>query len=241
MATITEIAPELYRISTYVPEADLQFNQFLLRDDQPLLFHTGLRSLFPDIRAAVARVTSPDALRWIAFSHYEADECGTLNQWLELAPRAEPVCTFVGAVVSVNDTAIRPARTPAHDEVLVLGRQRVRFLQTPQVPHAWDAGLLFEETSQTLLCSDLLHQLGDGPPITTDDVVARMRDAFLLYERGPLTGYLPYTARTGPTLQRLADLRPRVCATMHGSTYVGDGADTIRRMAAMLREVAAQA
>jgi flavorubredoxin len=239
MATITEIGPEIYRICTYVPEADLQFNQFLLKGDEPLLFHTGLRAHFPEIRAAVAQLIPPDALRWIAFSHYEADECATLNQWLELAPRAEPLCSFIAAVVSVNDIALRPARTLRKEEVLALGRHRVRLLQTPQVPHAWDAGLLFEETTQTLLCSDLFHQLGDRPAVTTDDVVARMREALLLYEQGPLAAYLPYTARTGPILQRLADLRPRLCATMHGSAYAGDGADAIRRMAEMLRDVAA--
>src|SRR5262245_11982183 len=135
MTSITEIAPDVFRIATYVPEADLQFGQFLIRDDEPLLFHTGPRALFPLVRDAVASLIDPRRLRWISFSHFEADECGTLNDWLALAPDATAVCTLVGAVTSVNDAAIRPPRPHADDEVLTTGRHRLRFLQTPHVPH----------------------------------------------------------------------------------------------------------
>src|SRR5205823_3036710 len=150
----------LFRLSTFLPEANMQFNQFLARDAEPLLFHTGQRALFPLVREAVARLIDPATLRWIGLSHFEADECGALNEWLALAPEAAPVCSFVGAMVSVNDFALRPARPLMDGEVLETGRLRFRFCSTPHVPHCWEAGLLFEETQQTLLCSDLFHQLG---------------------------------------------------------------------------------
>jgi flavorubredoxin len=147
--TVHEVAPDLYRIATYVPAANLQFCQFLVKDDEPVLFHTGGRALFPLVREAVARLIDSSTLRWIGFSHFESDECGSLNEWLALAPRAQPVCSVVGALTSVNDFANRPARPLQHDEVLTTGRFRFRFRQTPHVPHCWDAGLLFEETQQT--------------------------------------------------------------------------------------------
>ena len=148
---ITEIGPDLYRISTYVPEIDLQFNEFLVKDDQPLLFHTGMKAMFPFVRDEVARVIDPSSIRWIGFSHFEADECGSLNEWLQIAPAAQPVCSTVGALVNVNDFATRPARGMTDGEVLNTGKYRFRFLQTPHVPHGWDAGLLFEEVRGTLL------------------------------------------------------------------------------------------
>ena len=148
---VTEIAPDLYRISTYIPEIDLQFNQFLVKDDEPLLFHTGMKVMFPLVRDAVASVIDPSSIRWIGFSHFEADECGSLNEWLQTAPAAQPVCSMVGALVSINDFALRPALGMTDGEVLSTGGYRFRFLQTPHVPHCWEAGLLFEETKCTLL------------------------------------------------------------------------------------------
>jgi flavorubredoxin len=152
MAKITEIARDIFKISTFIPEIDLEFNQFLVRDDEPMLFHTGLKRLFPQVREAVARLVPPKAIRWIGFSHYEADECGSLNDWLELAPEAQTICSLVGALVSLNDVSIRPPRPMADDEVLETGKHRFRFLRTPHVPHCWEASLLFEETSGTLFC-----------------------------------------------------------------------------------------
>ena len=148
IARVTEIAQDHYLISVYVPEFNLRFNHFLIKDEEPLLFHTGMKQMFPLVRDAVARVLDPATIRWISFSHYEADECGALNEWLQVAPNATALCGLVGALVSVNDMAIRPARVMAHDEVLQIGRSRVRFRQTPHVPHNWEAGLLFEEVSR---------------------------------------------------------------------------------------------
>ncbi len=235
MATINEIAPDVFRISTYNPQAGLQFNQFLVKDQEPLLFHTGLKMLFQPIRDAVAKIISPTQLRWIAFSHFEADECGSLNDWLQLAPSAVAACSIVGANVSVADFAIRPPQSLKHKEILNTGKYRFRFLQTPHVPHAWDAGLMFEEVNSTLLCSDLFHQNGDVEPTTSSSVVDRMREMFLEYQKGPLANYMPYTKYTDKTLQELADLSPKVCATMHGSTFLGDGRRAIMDMAAMMK------
>jgi flavorubredoxin len=236
MPTVTEIAPDLFRISTFVPEGDIQFNQFLVRDTQPLLFHTGAKAMFPVVRDAVATLIDPATLRWIGFSHFEADECGGLNEWLQVAPEAEAICSLVGAIVSVNDFALRPARPMQHDEVLSTGQYRFRFRQTPQVPHCWEAGLLFEETQRTLLCSDLFHQAGDVEPLTHTDVLDRARQLLLNYNEGPFADYMPYTAKTAGILHGLADLQPRTLATMHGSTYVGDGERALRDLAVVMRE-----
>jgi flavorubredoxin len=235
--SIKEIAPDVYRLSTYIPEIDLQFNQFLVRDDEPLLFHTGMRVLFPQVLDAVSKVIEPARLRWIGFSHFEADECGALNEWLAVAPAAEPVCSAVGALVSVNDFAARPARAMTDGEVLATGKYRFRFLQTPHVPHCWEAGMMFEETNATLLCSDLFHQGGDVEPLTESDVVERARKTLIDYQASPLANYMPYTRHTDPTLLRLADLNPRTVATMHGSAFAGDGARALRELAGMMREV----
>ena len=238
MASIDEIAPDLYRISTYIPDIDLQFNQFLVRDDEPLLFHTGMRGLFPVVRDAVARLMDPASLRWIGFSHFEADECGSLNEWQALAPEATAVCSLLGKMVNVDDVlAARPARALADGEVLETGKYRFRFLQTPHVPHCWDAGLLFEETRGTLFCSDLFHQCGDVEAATGSDLVGRCRETLVDYESGPLAGYMPYTADTGKIMGRLADLEPGTLAVMHGSSFTGDGRRAINDYAGMLKEV----
>jgi flavorubredoxin len=234
---IEEIAPDLYRISTYVPEADLQFNQFVVRDDEPLLFHTGMRSIFPVVREEVARIIDPSQIRWIGFSHFEADECGALNDWLETAPEAEPVCSVVGAMVSVNDFAVRPAHAMTDGEVLSTGKYRFRFLQTPHVPHCWDAGLMFEETQGTLLSSDLFHQSGDVEALTESDVMERVRKTLVDYQASPLANYMPYTKQTDGILQKLAELKPRTIAAMHGSTFSGDGERAVRDLAIVMREV----
>jgi len=240
MARITEIAPDLYQISTFISRTNLQFNQFLLRDEQPLLFHTGMKGLFPVVRDAVATLLAPSQLRWIGFSHFEADECGALTEWQTLAPSATAVCSLVAKLVSVDDVvALRPAKALADGEQLCTGQYRFRFLQTPHVPHCWEASLLFEETHGTLLCSDLFHQSGEVEPSTTADVVGRARQTLVEYQQGPFANYLPYTNHTEPTLQRLAALKPGTLAAMHGSTFVGDGARAIADFAQAIREVLA--
>jgi len=240
MTRITEIAPDLYQISTFVPESNLQFNQFLVRDEQPLLFHTGMKGLFPVVRDAVATLLAPSQIRWIGFSHFEADECGALTAWQTLAPSATGVCSLVAKVVSVDDVvALRPTQALADGEQFSTGTYRFRFLQTPNVPHCWDAGLLFEETQGTLLCSDLFHQNGDVEPSTSADVVGRFKQMLVDYQQGPLANYLPYTPHTEPTLQRLAALKPRTLATMHGSTFIGDGERAIADLAQAMKDVLA--
>lgn len=234
---IEEIAPDLYRISTYAPGIDLQFNQFLIKDDEPLLFHTGMNALFPSVLEAVSSLIDPSGIRWIGFSHFEADECGSLNEWLKMAPAAQPVCSVVGALVSINDFAIRPALGLTDGALLNTGKYRFRFVQTPHVPHCWEAGLMFEETNGTLLSSDLFHQNGDVEPLTASDVIGRVRKTLVDYQAGPFANYIPYTKHTDGILQNLAALKPQTIAPMHGSAYVGDGERAIRDLAGVMREV----
>jgi flavorubredoxin len=238
MAKITEVAPDLFRITTFVQPFNIQFSQFLLRDDQPLVFHTGPRALFQEVKSAVASLIDPQTLRWIGFSHFESDECATVPEWQQMAPQSDVVCSLVGKMVSVDDClALRPAKGMVDGEVLDTGRYRFRFLATPHVPHCWDAGLLFEETERTLLCSDLLHQDGDVEPITESDVIDRCRKTLVDYQQGPLANYLPYCSLTEATLHRLAALQPKRLATMHGSVYVGDGNKALHDLAIVWREV----
>ncbi len=237
VSTINEIAPDVYRISTYVPEFDLQFNQFLVKDDEPLLYHTGMRAMFPQILETVGKILAPSKIRWIGFSHFEADECGALNNWLEAAPSAEPVCTFVGAMVSVNDFAARPAHILNHDDVLSTGKYRYRLVPTPHFPHGWDAGMLLEETQRTLFCSDILHQGGDVEPLTESDVIGRFRATLTQYQAGPLADYMPFTTNTERLLTELAALKPQTLAAMHGSSFVGDGQRALLDLGPVLHEL----
>ncbi len=230
---IDEIVPDLYRISTYIAKYGLQFNQFLVIDDEPLLYHTGLRRMFPWVRDAVAKVVEPSRVRWIGFSHFEADECGSLNEWLALAPHAEPVCGVIGATVNINDFARRRPRVLTNNGVLTTGRHRFRFLETPQVPHAWDASHLFEETGSTLFCSDLFLQNGDVAPLTKEDLTEPARQALLAYEAGPLPHSMLYTRLTETTLQTLAGLKPELLAVMHGSSFSGNGERALQALSAM--------
>jgi len=236
-ARVTEIAQDHYVISIYVQEFNLRFNHFLIKDDEPLLFHAGMKQMFPLVRQGVARILDPATLRWISFSHFEADECGALNEWLGVAPRAEPLCGLVGALVSVNDFAIRPARVLIQDEILATGTYRLRFRQTPHVPHNWEAGLLFEEVTRTLLCSDLFTHEGDAEAITESDIVGRAKQALTEGEKGPFAHAYPYTPWTEPILHGLADLRPARLALMHGSSFIGKGDRALRDLATVMREV----
>ena len=239
-ARVTEIVPDLYAISIYVQEFNLRFNHFLIKDEEPLLFHTGMRQMFPLVRDAVARIIDPSTLRWISFSHFEADECGALNEWLGVAPQAEPVCGLVGALVSVNDFSLRPARVLAHDEILKTGKFRVRLRQTPHVPHNWEASLLFEEVTCTLLCSDLFTHAGDVEAATESDIVGRAKASLIEDQKGPFANAYPYTPLTDPILHGLADLRPKQLALMHGSAFVGDGEQALRDLAIIMRVVMGQ-
>jgi flavorubredoxin len=237
MATINEIAPDVYRISSYLSDFNLQFSQFLVNDEEPTLMHTGLKAIFPEVRDAVAQIIDPTKLRWIGISHFEADECGSLNQWLELAPQAQTLCTPVGAFVSVNDYSLRPPRTLEHREELSTGKYRFRFLHTPQLPHGWDSGLFFETTNKTLMCADLFHQFGNVEPVTESSVIERSRKTLIDYEASPFPNYIPYTTHTDRLMQELADLKPRTLATMHGSVFVGDGEQALEELAGVIREV----
>lgn len=233
---VTEIAPDVYRISTFNPDFGIQFNQFLIRDEEPFIMHTGMKKMFPTTLEAVASVIDPAKVRWVGFSHFESDECGALNDWLNVAPNTQPVCSFVGAVVSVNDFAIRPPRPLNDNEVLEIGRGRLRFLATPHVPHAWDAGLFFEETEKTLLCSDLFFQPGDPEPLTESDLVGSAKDAIIAGLASPLANDMPYTPYTNKTLLRLAELQPRTLAMMHGTSFRGDGRQAITDLAGVIKE-----
>lgn len=237
MTRIDEIAADIFRISTYAPDFNLQFNQFLIRDDEPLLFETGMKQLFPQVHEAVAKVIDPKTLRYVSFSHFEPDECGSLNEWLALAPRAEAVCSVVGAMVFVNDAALRPARGLNNNETIVTGKHTLRFKSTPHLPHGWDAGMLFDVTTQTLLCSDLLGHAGDTSPVTDSDIVGRFRETTSAFQGGPLANYMPYTPHTESQIKELAALKPRVCATMHGSTFVGNGEQALLDMAVVIKEL----
>lgn len=236
-SNVTEIAPDFYRISTFHPEYGIQFNQFLIKDDEPFLMHTGFRKMFRLTLEAVTAVLDPVTVRWLGFSHFESDECGALNDWLAVAPRAQAVCSLVGAVVTVNDFADRPARPLGDGEVLDLGRRRLRFLATPHVPHGWDAGLFFEETDRTLLCSDLFFHPGDPEPLIESGLVERAQGAIRQGQTGPLAKDMPYTPYTDQTLRRLADLTPRTLALMHGSAFQGDGRQALLDLAAIIKEV----
>lgn len=236
MSTIHEIAPDLFRLSVYAPSLDMQFNHFLVRDEEPLLFHAGLKAMFPALREAVSRLIDPARLRHVAWSHFESDECGALNEWLQLAPRAQPVCTLVGKLVSVDDFSIRPARGMTPDDVLTTGAYRFRFYPSPHIPHGWDAGVLFEETRKTLFCSDLFHHFGDVEAVTTSDLIEPTRRAMHRLQQGPLAGYMPYTRQTDGVLRTLADLEPETLAVMHGSSYVGRGGRMLADLAGVIRE-----
>jgi flavorubredoxin len=218
---VDEIAGGIFRLSTFVREVGptgFTFNQFLVRGDEPLLFHTGLRRMFPLVRDAVATLIAPESLRWITFGHYEADECGAMNEWLAAAPKAEVAHGFTACMVSLNDVADRAPRALNDGEVIDLGGKRIRYLDTPHVPHGWEAGLLFEETTDTLLCGDLFTQLGDGPALIEGDIVGpaiAAEDAFKSSSLHPTMG---------ATLRKLAELKPRTLAVMHGPSFAGDGA-----------------
>lgn len=230
---IDEIASGIYRISTPVPPAAIPggftFNQYLIVDDEPLLHHTGLLKMFPAVRAAIASVIPVESLRYVSFSHYEADECGSLNEFLQVAPQAQPLCSRIAKMVSVDDIALRPARALGDGEELSLGSHVVRWIDTPHLPHAWECGHLFETTTQTLFCGDLFTQGGhEHEPLTSADILEPSEAM-----RGGLD-YFSQTRQVRELTEKLAATSPRILACMHGSAWQGDGAALLRQLAGRL-------
>ena len=225
---VDEIAERIYRLSTFLPTvgpSGFTFNQFLVDAEEPLLFHCGQRALFPAVSRAMARLIDLRRLRWIAFSHIEADECGALAEWLDAAPDATVTHGAIGCAIWLNDQAPRPPRALANGEVLDLGGRRVRRLDTPHVPHCWDAGLLYEEATGTLFTSDLFTHVGNPPALTDGDILGPAVAAEQQF------GYTAVTPTTGATIRRLAKLEPRALAVMHGSSYSGDAAPVLESLA----------
>jgi flavorubredoxin len=232
---VQEIADGIYRINTPVPPSAIpipggfSFNQFLVAADEPLLFHTGLRKMFPLVREAVSSVMPVDRLRYIAFSHVEADECGALNEWLAVAPRAVPLCGSVAAVVSIEDIADRAPRAMQDGETLSLGTHTLQWLDAPHMPHAWECGYLVETQTRTLLCGDLFTQPGADLPTITESDILEPSESF----RGAMD-YFSHTRHAGEILDRLAETAPTTLACMHGSVWKGDGATLLRALGSRL-------
>ena len=230
--TIDQISDRIYRISTFIPEIaphGFTFNQFLVDADEPLLYHTGMRALFPVVRAAVEQVMPLPRLRWIAFAHLEADECGAVNEFLAAAPQAQVAHGALGCLLSLDDQCLRPPRPLQDGEVLQLGgaalARQVIEIATPHVPHNWESHMFFERETGTLFCGDLLTQLGDGPAVTGDDILDAAIAAEEVFHQTSLGPAVPATYR------RLADLAPRQLAIMHGSAYAGDCPGLLHAMA----------
>jgi flavorubredoxin len=232
---VAEVADGVHQLTTHVADMNFSFNQYLVTGDEPLLFHTGPRQMFPLVSAAVSEVVPADQLRWVSFGHVEADECGSMNEWLGLAPQATVVQSMTGCMVSLNDLADRPPRPLADGEVLDAGRHRFRWIDTPHVPHAWEAGLLYDEATRTLFCGDLFTRLGAYDAASTDDLIEPAivaEDVFASSSLAPASG---------STLRRLAELEIATLALMHGPAYTGDcraalldlAADYDRRVSAL--------
>jgi flavorubredoxin len=225
-----EIADGIFRISTCVsgitPDG-FTFNQFLIKAEEPLLFHTGPRAMFPLVSEAVSKIIPIDTLRWITFGHVESDECGSMNQWLDAAPKSQVAHGETGVMVSLNDLANRPPRALRDGEIIDLGGKRVRHIDTPHVPHAWESRLLFEETTGTLFCGDLFTHTGDRPALTNADIVEPAKAAEEMFHSSSLSPL------TGPTIRKLAGLSPKTLALMHGSSFNGDTVRALNRLAGL--------
>jgi flavorubredoxin len=225
---VDEIAPDIFRFSTWVPgitEHGFTFNQFLLTGDEPFLFHCGMRQLFPLVSAAIAKVIPLEQLRWISFAHIEADECGSMNMLLAAAPHAQVIHGPLACMLSLTDMCDRPPVGIEPGETHDIGGHRLRFIATPHVPHNWESGLWFDETTSTLLAGDLLTHTGQCPALTESDCVAPALEAELLFHATGLTTNLR------PTLEQLAQLTPTTLALMHGASFTGDGAGQLRGLA----------
>lgn len=229
---VHEIAEGIFRISTpvQIPGGGFSFNQFLIVDEEPLLFHTGPRKLFPLVKEAVDTVIPASKLCHVGFSHFEADECGSLNEWLAVAPEAAPLCGAVAAMVSIDDVADRSPRSLSDGEELSLGTHTVKWLDTPHLPHAWECGFLMERTTGTLLCGDLFTQPGDALPAVTEGDILGPSESL----RGQMD-YFSHTRHAEQLIEKLAAEEPGVLACMHGSAWVGDGAALLRQLGERLR------
>ncbi len=224
---VHEIADSIYRINTPISivPGGFSFNQYLILDDQPLLFHTGPRKLFSVIHEAVKHLIPAERLRFIALSHFEADECGSLNEWLAAAPQSVALCSEVAAMVSINDVADRPARPMADGEKLALGKRSLKWLDTPHLPHGWETGYLMEAETGTLFCGDLFTQGGNGAIALTESDILEPSEAF----RIPLD-YFSHSTNTRALIDKLARENPTTLACMHGSAWTGNGADLLRAL-----------
>jgi flavorubredoxin len=229
---IDEIADGIYRISTPVSvvPGGFSFNQYLILDEEPLLFHTGLRHTFPVVVEAIAAVMQVQRLRHISFSHYEADECGALNEFLAAAPNAAPLCGKIGALVSIGDMADRAPRALEDGELVSLGAHKVRWLATPHLPHGWECGYLMEETTRTLLCGDLFTQGGAEHAAVTESDILEPSEGFRAH-----MDYYSHTKNAGPMIERLAGLQPTTLACMHGAAWRGDGGALLRALGTRLQ------
>lgn len=235
---VDEIADGIFRISTFLPDVmpdGFTFNQYLINADEPFLFHCGGRGLFEMVSMAAETIVPLEKIRWISFGHVESDECGSMNQWLAVAPSAQVVHGAIACMVSLNDLADRPPRALQNNEVLDLGGRRVRYIDTPHVPHAWESGLVFEEITKTLFTGDLFTQLGDGPAITDESIVSNSIIAEEMFHAMALT---PSTA---PTIRALKSLNPEHLAVMHGSCFKGDCHAELEALAAYSEEALAKA
>jgi flavorubredoxin len=226
---VDEIAAGIYKISTPIPQETMPggftFNQYLIKDAMPLLYHTGPCKLFPLVREAIEAIIPVSSLRFVSFSHYEADECGSLNDFLALAPEAEALCGHIGKMVSVDDVAIRPAKGLADGEELSLGEHIVSWIDTPHFPHGWECGHLFEKTTKTLFCGDLFTQGGDDHPALTSEDILESSEAM----RGAMD-YFSHTVHVDSLANKLANTAPQILAVMHGAAWQGDGADLLRQL-----------
>ena len=223
---VAEVADGTYQLTTYLEEMDFAVNQYLVAGEQPLLFHTGMRGLFPLVVDAVASVLPPASVRWIGFGHLEADECGSMNEWLAIAPDATVIHGHIGCMLSIGDLADRPPRPLAPGEKFDLGDHCVEWVDTPHVPHGWEAGVLFDHATGTLFCGDLFAANGDYAPTTTDDIVAPAIEA----EDGfPSMSLHP---ASGDRIRGLTRLEPARLALMHGPVFTGDCGDALHRLAA---------
>jgi flavorubredoxin len=225
---VTEIADGIFRLSTFVADigpTGFTFNQFLINDDEPLLFHAGPRAMFPLVSSAINTITPLERLRWITFGHVEADECGAMNLFLAAAPNAQVAHGTLGCLVSLNDLADRAPVALGDGQLIELGAHRVQHIDTPHVPHAWEARVLYEQSTRTLLCGDLLTQLGDPPALTSNDIVTAAGEAEDLFGASCLT------PNTAPTIRKLTELAPTTLAIMHGSSFTGDTAAALHALA----------
>jgi flavorubredoxin len=214
---VTEVADGTYQLTTVVPGVPVVFNQYLVAGDEPLMFHTGHRSLFPSVSAAVSQVVPAGSMRWITFGHIEADESGSMNDWLAMAPQSTVAQSVIGCMVSLGDLADRPPRALADGEKLDIGGHVMQWFDTPHTPHGWEAGLLYDTTTRTLFCGDLFTRLGEFPALSNDDVVGPAVDA-----EDTMGGTLSLHPQSGARIRRLAELDVDTLALMHGPAFSGD-------------------